>query len=233
MRDPLLLALALCVVPPLFAQCPSADPGGGDGGNWTLEGRLIFHDGIRPWFELKLDQPQCGQSSIQLVRVDDSKPLEVLRGCRTKSQGVLRFRFTGYLSLDVYQVVDQVESAGKCVRRAAFPDYSGVKPDGSLHEYRVEMHVNGDRPIVFTVTQAGHTLRPWQAYASYWLTGGFVLYGKCGVGFVVDKVFGPSQANPGHFEEARSSNDMATFDLDRAAVNGKTVVDLGYTCVRP
>jgi hypothetical protein len=199
-----------------------------------LEGRLIFHDGIRPWFELKLFQQECGQASIQLVRSDfDTKPLEILRGCRIKSQGVLRFRFTGYLSLDVYQDVEQIEPVGKCERQAPFPDFSGVKPDKSVREYKVEMHVNGSRPIIFTVSEAGHSLRPWQVYASYFLTGGFTLYGMCGEGFVVDKAFGTPQANPAHSEEPRSSTDWAMFDADSAAAFGKKVLDLGYTCVRP
>ena len=229
----LVIALAICATPPLFAQCPSADPAGSESEVRTLEGRLIFHDGIRPWFELKLDQPQCGQTSIQLVRGDGEKLLEVLRGCRIKSQGVLRFRATGYILLDVYQNVEQIESVGKCVRQAPFPDFSGVKPDQLVREYRVEMHVNGSRPIIVTVSEAGHSLRPWQAYASYFLTGVFILSGTCGEGFVVDKVFGAPQANPAHVGEARSSTDEAMFDLDRAAGSGKRDLHLGFTCVRP
>jgi hypothetical protein len=233
----LAIALAICVTPLLFAQCPSSDPPASETVAQTLEGRLIFHDGIRQWFELKLDQPQCGQASIQLVRDDlDQKPLEVLRGCRIKSQGVLGFSATGYYSLDVYQYVEQIESVGKCVRQAPFPDFSSVKPDKSVREYRVEMHLiyrSGDHPIVFTVSEAGHSLRPWQVYASYWLTGGYVLYGRCGEGFVVDKVFGTPQASPAHFDEARSSDDMAMFDPESAAASGKKELDLGFTCVRP
>ena len=228
----LAIALAICVTPRLFAQCPSREPGGSESGARMLEGRLIFHDGIRRWFELKLDQPQCRQASIQLVRGDDQKPLEVLRGCRIKSHGVLGFSATGYYSLDVYQNVEQIESVDKCVRQVPLPDFSGVKPDQSVREYRVEMHVNGDHPILFRVSQVGHTLRPWQAYASYSLTGGLVLYGKCGEGFVVDKVFGTPQANPAHFDP-QSSDDMAMFDPESAAESGKQDLDLGFTCVRP
>ncbi len=76
------------------------------------------------------------------------------------------------------------------------------------------MHLNGSHPIHFRVSQTDKALRPWQAYASYLLTGGFLLYGSCADGFVVDKVFGTPEANPAHFEEARSPTDMAMFDLD-------------------
>jgi hypothetical protein len=119
------------------------------------------------------------------------------------------------------------------VRRAPFPDFSRVKPDKSVHEYLVEMRVNGSRPIVFTVSEAGHSLRPWQVYASYFLTGGFILYGMCAEGFVVDKISGAPDVNPQHFDEAHGTNDMAAFDLDKAARFGKKDLHLGFTCVRP
>jgi hypothetical protein len=64
------------------------------------------------------------------------------------------------------------------------------------------------------------------------LTGGFVLYGHCGKGFVVDKVFGTPEAHPSHFTESRDSGDMAAFDPEGAATSGKTHLRLGYTCVR-
>jgi len=133
----------------------------------------------------------------------------------------------------VRQIVEQIEAAGQCVHKPPFPDFSTIKPGSAIREYRVEMHVNGNHPIRFRVSQAGRALRPWQAYASSVLTGGFILYGSCAEGFVVDKVFGAPEANPGHFEEARSPTDMAMFDLDRAAGLGKKDPDLGFTCIRP
>lgn len=202
-----------------------------------LEGRLIFHDGIRPWFELKLAQPQCGEASIQLLQGErNSKSLEILRGCRIKSDGALGFSPTGYYSLGVYQSVQQVEPLGACVYKSPLPDAPSAKPDKAIREYRVEMHVNyrpGDHPILFRVSHAGNALRPWQAYGRYFLTGGFILYGMCGEGFVLDKVFGTPQANPGHLDETPSPIDMAMFDLDRAAVSGKHDLHLGFTCIRP
>lgn len=202
----------------------------------TLEGRLIFHEGIRKWFELKLDRPQCGETSIQLVRGErDWTPLEVLRGCWVQSKGVLDFALTGYYSRGTYQSVDKIEPVGTCAKQSPFPDYSKARPEKSIREYRVDMQVNyrpGDHPILFRVSSAGKALRPWQAYARYSLTGGFVLYGYCGEGFVVDKVFGEPEANPMHFDEARTSADMAMFDPESAAAVGKKDLRLGYTCVR-
>jgi len=202
----------------------------------TLEGQLVFHDGIRKWFELKLDEPQCEQTSIQLIEGERAgTPMEVFRGCRVRSQGRIDFSPTGYYSLEMYQDVRVIESVAKCERQSPFPGYSKVKPDKAIREYRVDMHViygAGDHPIVFRVTYAGMELRPWQAYASYWLTGGLVLYGLCGDGFVVDNVFGTPEARPDHFDEPRSSGDMAMFDPERAAAAGKKDLRLGYSCVR-
>jgi hypothetical protein len=197
---------------------------------------VIYHDGIRQWFELKLDKAQCGQSSIQLVSADDKwTALEVLRGCRVKSIGPLEFSGTGYYSLETYQHVKQIQANGAGARQPPLPDYSKETPDQSIQEYRVDMHIEygrEDLPLNFRVTSLGKQLRPWQAYASYHLTGSSVLYGSCGAGFVVDRVFGTPQANPAHFDEPRTRDDMAAFDPESAAASGKVVLDLSYTCVR-
>jgi hypothetical protein len=218
-------------------QCPQPDPKGATipSAIRTLEGQLIFHDGIRKWFELKLNQPQCGQTSTELVRGDDWTPLQVLRGCRVRSTGALDFSPTGYYSLETSQDVQKIEPVGVCTRQSPLPDYSHAKPDPAIRKYRVEMNVDygpGDHPIVFRVTSGSKELQPWQAYASYDLTGGFVLYGNCGDGFMVDKVFGTPEAHPSHFTEALDPSDRAAFDPESAAASGKTDLHLGYTCVR-
>lgn len=232
------LVLLTCAGNRAFGQeCPRASATGPTIASQvrTLKGRLIFHDDIRQWFELKLDRPHCGQRSIELVQTDEtSGTLEVLRGCRIKSSGAIDFSSTGYYSLDIFQDVKKVEPVGTCPARPPLPDYSSVKPDGRVHAYRVDMHViyrPGDHPILFHVRSAGRALRPWQAYASYMLTGGFVLYGHCGDGFVVDKVFGTPAAHPGHFDDPRTPSDMASFDPESAAQAGESDLHLGYTCV--
>ena len=241
MRRRIIGLAATALVTATFAlaqQCPQSSATGPTVASKTrtLEGVLIFHDSIRQWFELKLDQPQCGQSSIELVPGKrDWTSLQVVRGCRVRSTGAIDFSGTGYYSLDTYQAVDLVEPVGSCAPQLPFPDYSKAKPNKRVHEYRVDMHVNyrpGDHPMIFRVSSAGKNLQPWQAYASYSLTGGFVLYGHCGDGFVVDKVFGTRQAKPAHFDEPGTADDMATFNPESAAASGKKDLDLGYTCVR-
>jgi len=149
--------------------------------------------------------------------------------------GFIDFSPTGYYSLDTYQAVSQIEPVGACSLQSPFPDYSKAKPDKSIRQYRVDMRVDyepGDHPVTFRVSSAGKELRPWQAYASYMLTGGFVLYGYCSEGFAVDKVFGTPQATPQHFEEPRTPEDAAMFDPEGASASGKKELHLGYTCVR-
>jgi hypothetical protein len=202
----------------------------------TLEGQLVFHDGIRQWFELKLDKPRCGETSVQLFPGEGNRtPIEVLRGCRVRSRGVLYLSTTGYFSLDQYQDAEAIEPVGHCRRQPLFPNYDKAKPAPAIRAYRVEMEINnepGDHPIVFRVTSGGRRLHPWQAYASYWLTGGFVLYGLCGAGFVVETVFGTAEATLGHFSSPRTPEDMAMFAPESASRAGKKDVRLGYTCVR-
>ena len=235
----LFLALVACAVVPIFGQeCPRTSATGVPVASKirTFEGRLVFHNGIRKWFELKLDQTQCGQNSTELVPKDQTlTPLEVLRGCRVKARGAITYPLTGYYSLETYLAVEQIESIDACTKQEPFPDYSKAKPDKAIRKYRVDMQVDyepGDRPIVFRVSSGGKELRPWQAYASYELTGGFVLYGHCGEGFVIDQVFGTPQAGPSHFDNPRTIADMAAFDPESAAASGIKELHLGYTCVR-
>ncbi len=232
----LILPSVLCTASSALAQqCPKESKDGPSVPSEvrTLEGKLVFHDGVRKWFELKLDQPQCGQNSIELVP-GNSPRLQVLRNCRVISKGQIDFSPTGYYSLKTYQEPYEVEPVGVCDRQPLFPDYSKAKPGKSIRQYRVDMDIiyDGEHPIIFRVTSAGKELQPWQAYASYLLTGGFVLYGHCGEGFVVDKVFGTQEANPSHLFEPRTEHDAATFDPEGVTESGKKEMHLGYTCIR-
>jgi hypothetical protein len=240
------LAIVLIICVPLDdigQQCPQTRATGPSVASEAraLEGLLIFHNGIRKWFELKLDEPQCGQSSVELVSGKRSfaprneSSLEVLRGCRVRSKGVIAFSPTGYYSLNTYQAVERIEPVGSCVQQPVFPDEPKTKPDHTVRKFRVDMYVDdgaGDHPIRMHVSSEGKELQPRQAYASYWLTGGFVLYGYCAEGFVVDKVFGTPQANPSHFNEPRTPADAAMFDPEGVTGSGKKQMHLVYTCVR-
>jgi hypothetical protein len=217
----------------------------------TLSGQLVYHDGIHKWFELKLDREQSGQSSIQLVYAGQTwKQMQDLRGCRVRSRGLIFLSPTGpssgYYPLEYTQSVQHIESVGPCTLKPPTQVVTGAKPDKNVQDYRVDMRVNyspGDHPVVFRVTSAGMELRPWQAYANYelqpWtsyashrLPLGSALYGTCGEGFVIDKVFGTPQASPSHLTASRDSLDMAMFNSEGAVSSGNTDLRLGYTCVR-
>jgi hypothetical protein len=215
----------------------------------TLSGQLIYHNGIRKWFELKLDRAQFGQGSIQLVSWgQDWKQIQVLRGCRVRSKGPVFLSPLGdyHYSLKTTQSVQHIESVATCTLKPLIQVGPMERPDKSVRDYRVDMRVNnspGDHPVVFRVTSAGKELQPSASYASYhlepWtsyvsprLPGGSALYGTCGEGFVIDEVFGTPQASPSHLTESRDSLDMAMFNLERAVSSGNTDLQLGYTCVR-
>jgi hypothetical protein len=234
-----IMLILMCFGSPAFAQqCPAVSRSGADAPSevQTSTGRLVYHDDIRKWFELKLDKPKCGEHSLQLVPSGGNWTLlETLRGCRVQTAGRISYSPTGYYSLDLYQDANPIRPIGNCLRKRALPDFSMARPDPNVRAYTVEMHVNygpGDHPIIFHVRSAGRELKPWQAYASYMLTGGFVLYGFCAEGFVVDKVFGTPAARPGHFDDPRTPFDSAMFDPETAASLGKRDLRLGYTCIR-
>jgi hypothetical protein len=231
------LLLFICAALPFRGQqCPMENSNGPShpSETRTLEGQLIYHDGIRKWFELKLDRPECGRESVELVQGDGAfapgypASLEILRGCHVRTKGVLDLPGTGYYSLGLYQAANEIVPVGECMKQPPFPDYSKAKPDKSIRSYRVEMTIDyeqGDQPIFFRVTSRGKELKPWQAYASYLLTGGFVLWGDCADGYAVDKAFGTPEAKP-------QVIDRAAFDPESAAAAGKKKLHLGYTCIR-
>jgi hypothetical protein len=238
-----LLVYVCTALPVCGQQCPKNNPDGPGQASEsrTLEGKLIFHDGMRKWFELKLDRPECGQESIELFpgrsafSPGNSSGLETFRGCRVRTEGSLAGPASGYYTLDVNQSVGEIEPVGICNRQPPIPDFSKAKPDQSIRSYRVEMTIDytqADRPIFFSVTSRGKELQPWQAYATYELTGGYVLYCKCAKGFMVERVYGDSEATPQHFNGRGDPDDSAMFDpYDRDGVINKKL-HLGYTCVR-
>jgi hypothetical protein len=237
------LLFVCAALPARGQQCPGENPNGSNqpSESRTLEGQLIYHDGMRKWIELKLDHPECGQKSIELFpgrsAFSSGSPsaLETFRGCRVRTKGGLGGAASGYYTLDLNQGVEEIEVIGTCKKQPPSPDFSKAKPDKSIRSYRVEMTIDyeqADRPIFFRVTSEGKELRPWQAYARYFLTGGYVLYGYCANGFIVDQVFGDSEAMPQHFEERGSPYDAAFFDPDDTDGVVNKILHLGYTCKR-
>ncbi|QWT19711.1 hypothetical protein KPL74_18415 [Bacillus sp. NP157] len=202
----------------------------------SLTGQLVIHDNIRGWVELVLDEPTCGMDSVELYsNVEDGPSLWKWKGCHVRSVGTLDFAPNGYFSADVYQTVVSLTPIEACEATPPGPDYSKLAPDPSVHDYRVAMDLiygEGEHPVVFHVTSHGKELTPYEVYASYYLTGSFVLYGSCGKGFAVDEVWGTPEAKPSHFDTPRTMDDKAQYDPETAAVAGVTHLALGYSCTR-
>ena len=182
-------------------NCPRANPVGTSTAFsvLVLTGRLVFHNDLRQWFELRLSNPVCGQKSIELVTGDKGwTALQVLRGCVVKSYGPIDIPGTGYYSLDLFQNSRKLTSVRSCIRLPPFPDYTKRRPEAYLRKYHVMMrlHYQTDGPLEVNVASGNRQLRPWQVYASYFLTGGFVYYAYCGKSFVAENPRGAAEGKP-------------------------------------
>ena len=237
-----LFAVALCfiAVRPSSAQsCPKGNPDGPniESESRTLTGKVVYHDEIRQWFGLQLDAPVCGEKEIQLLQGDgafevdegNAYDIEVFRGCRVTVHGPLGIPGTGYYSAELYQNVDKIEPAKDCVLKPHLPDYSKAKPTPAVRSYRVSMQIDYQARgghIVVTAQSGGRTLTPWQAYASYWFTGGYVFYALCADGFDLTHFTGTPETKPW------LDDNKIDMDPETAAMKHVTQLHLDYTCRR-
>jgi hypothetical protein len=240
MRTALFVAVScLIAIHPAAAQsCPKENPHGPsiDSAPQTLSGKLVYHDGLRQWFGLQLDAPVCGEDKeIQLLQgggafeVDEGNAhaIEVFRGCRVTVHGPLGIPGTGYYSAALYQNADKIEPAKDCVLKPHLPDYSKAKPNPSIRSYRVAIRIDylGDH-ITITARNGDRILTPWQAYASYQLTGEFGLYAFCADGFDLTHFAGTPEAKPWLIDT------YLAMDPEGAAQKHVTHLRLDYTCHR-
>ncbi len=223
----------------LGQACPRENPKGPnfDSQELWLDGTAVFHNGLRRWMELKPKEPVCGNSSIQLLQgsgggfeVDegDSLQLEALRGCHIAVKGKLGIPATGYYSAPLYFGVIQVRPGAGCRRQPAIPTYWYAQPDASVQRYRVSMVVNykGEGSVRATIRSGARSLAPWQAYASYWLTGSHMLYAYCGKGFHLSEFQGTPEAKPDVID------DEVSMDPEGAAQMGVWHLRLDFNCRR-
>ena len=123
MRVLMILATALLVgATTVHGQtCPVQDRGEAAKPS-ILQGSLLFHEEIREWIGLKLDQPACGQTEVQLVfsKQEAWREAKSLRGRRVTATGQLYESPTGYYSAEI------------AISNAA------LKPDSKCHPSAVE-----------------------------------------------------------------------------------------------
>jgi hypothetical protein len=145
MRVVLFFAVLILAASTSTAQdCPRSDPKGPliDSAVRTLTGKVVFHNDLRGWLSLELQNPVCGEGIVQLVQLDaqkDEASLEVFRGCTVTITGKLGLSGTLYYSAEIYQEVDSIKPAGDCKRQPAFPDFSKVRPDPAVRSYSVKL----------------------------------------------------------------------------------------------
>lgn len=220
-------------------ECPKENTNGPsfDSASRSLTGQVVYHDEIRQWFELVLDSPVCGQNSIQLLQgggafeVDEgnARAIEVFRGCHVSVEGPMGIPGTGYYSADIYQNVDKIEPDRGCSKKDPLPDYSLAKPDRGVRSYHVSMKLDYSARgghVFVTAVSGKRKLSPWQAYASYWLTGGYVFYGHCAEGYKMGRLSGTSEAKPWMMD------DEAILDPESAAEKHIRWVTTDFTCRR-
>jgi len=234
------MAALVCILVSIGSQaqeCPKDNPNGPpvDSVSQRLTGKVVYHDEIRQWFELVLDTPTCGQSSVQLLQgggafeVDEGNAhaVEVFRGCRVTVDGPLGIPGTGYYSADMYQNADKIYPDNDCEKQPPLPDYSKATPDNSVRTYRVQMKLDYSARggHIFVSAHSGNRkLAPWQAYASYWLTGGYAFYGYCAKGYDMSRLRGTPEAKPWVVD------NYAAMDPESAAANHIRWIRMQFTC---
>jgi hypothetical protein len=237
--SPFVLLLVLVASSHVFAQdCPKATPDGPllESSSRKLTGKVVFHNDLRQWLSLELDAPVCGTEQIQLLEggggfeVDEgnSHSFEVFRGCRVTVIGTLGLPGTGYYSADLYQNVVRIEPSAGCIQQTAFPDYSNARPAPGVRRYRVKMwfYYGAEDPVHASVTTGDHALGPWQGYASYLLTGGFVFYAYCADNFSMIHLVATRATKPW------TMDNYAILDPEGAAAKHVRRIQLSYTCRR-
>lgn len=233
MRAWVLVVLALFAGLTYAQSCPRDNPNGPsfNSQKLTLTGKLVYHNDLRQWFGLRLGKPICGQTEIQLIGADEvaDRLLQVHRGCRVSASGSLALSPTGYYSREISEAFESFESDPACSAKSPFPDYSNVKPDPRIRNYRVRIvlhYATAHKHIDVTAWSGGKLLAPWQAYAHYQLTGGFAFYGQCANGYSLRHLRGTPTAKPFR------TDDEAWLDPETAASKGDQIVQMSFTCRR-
>jgi len=231
--------LSLATTAVLAQPCPKENPNGPsfESESRTLTGKVVFHDEIRQWFGLQLVTPICGLQEIQLLQgggafeVDESnaQEIETYRGCKVTVQGPLGIPGTGYYSANLYQNVDKITPSPGCILKPPFPDYSKARPSPSIHSYRVYMRIDyatRGGHIVIAAQSGNKPLTPWQTYARYTLTGGYVFYAYCADGFEITHFTGTPAAKPWLIDKE------IAMDPETAASRHINHLRLDYVCRR-
>ncbi|HVO80381.1 MAG TPA: hypothetical protein VMT28_06605 [Terriglobales bacterium] len=227
------IVLAALLWAPLLASgqsCPSESEDGSEAHDVsTLHGTLVYHDELRQWLGLKLDQPACGEAEIQLVVSDDAagRRAKTLRGCAITITGRLYLAPTGYYSAELAVFDGVLQPDSSCHPYPLEPDPSLAPIPPNVHSYHVSITVDyrgkGHKDVA--VWQGGNKhvlLKPWQAYAGYFLTGDAVMLRVyCAKSFQLTGVLQDPRVERGIF-----TDDISTAVL----LTGSGINTVAFTC---
>ena len=201
------------------AQCSKED-GSGPGVPSTLHGKLTYHDDLRTWHALKPDQNVCAWESIEVVSTKlNWNQVHRFRGCGVTITGNLFTPITGYYSLGLAMDVDRIQPDNDCKPLPIEPDLSKVLFPKTVKSYVVTIKVDyrngGHVEVMVTPTaQSKIVVKPWQAYASYFLTGARdVIWFDCAKGFEMTKASQTPKNDHEIFPSVRGDN-FTGFDKD-------------------
>lgn len=217
----------------LAQACPTEDSRGPHDATVPsmLHGTLIYHDELRIWLGLKLDQPACGETEIQLI-FDTSeayRKADSLRNCGVTATGKLFLAYTAYYSARMAIGDPRLVPDDSCHPLPIEPDLSKAPVSPNLQTYYVSITIDtrGKGHTAARVSadpDAQTSLTPWQAYAHYWLNGAADLaWFGCREGF-----------SPGDVvHRPQSSGDIQRLNSDRGlGLNDDSVNKIDFTCRR-
>ncbi len=220
-------AFSLSFVGTASAQsCPTQDAAGQHAASESsvLHGTLAHHDELRTWLGIKLDQPACGETEIQLTFAtsDALREAETLRNCGVTATGVLFLAPTAHYSAAMAIENPKLEPDESCRPLPLEPDPSkaAVPPDLRAYYVLITIDTRGKGHTDVRVSSdpdARETLSPWQAYAHFSLNGGGdLLWFGCREGFSPDDAFKNRPSTPDY--PRRLDSDLG-IGLDVDAVN--------------
>lgn len=180
LRTVLIALLSLCATQARAQSCPSENDDDLNVAKTasTIRGTIVRHHELRNWLGLKLDQPVCGETEIELT-FDSSarwRETETLRGCQATATGVIFDGVTGYYSTK-YAIQDaQIQPDASCRPFPIAPDPAKFTVPNGLRSYRVSIKIDtrGSGHTAMHARKSFHRKLPgpWLVYVNYWLNGG-------------------------------------------------------------
>jgi len=194
----------------------------------SLHGKLIYHEDLWQWHELELDKKTCDSESVEVFSgKTDEKQVHRYRDCSVTITGRLFFPNAGFV-LGLAIDADKIQPDRDC-RPHPVEDLSKVPIPETVGGYIVIIQVDyGNDHTDVKIRQSAQSatlLTPWQAYASYYLTGGrTVIWFDCAEEFDIIKANQIPKRNDEIIPSVRGDN-FTTFD-------GRGLHTLTFQCQR-